>query len=95
MDGKGRYTDNIFVERVWRTVKYEDVYLKTYSNGREARVGLEAYFHFYNNQRPHQTLGHRPRCSTEIGAIDRTPDRGEVVTKQSIGKPWKDGGAFT
>ena len=59
MDGKGRYTDNIFVERLWRTVKYEEVYLKAYSNGREARVGLEAYFHFYNNQRPHQALGYR------------------------------------
>ena len=59
MDGKGRYSDNIFVERLWRTVKYEEVYLKAYSNGREARVGLEAYFHFYNNQRPHQALGYR------------------------------------
>ena len=59
MDGKGRYTDNIFVERLWRTVKYEEVYLKAYSNGREARVGLEAYFYFYNNQRPHQALGYR------------------------------------
>jgi len=59
MDGKGRYRDNIFVERLWRTVKYEEVYLKAYSNGREARDGLEAYFHFYNNQRPHQALGYR------------------------------------
>ena len=53
MDGKGRYSNNIFVERLWRTVKYEEVYLKAYSNGREA------YFHFYNTQRPHQTLGYR------------------------------------
>ena len=59
MDGKGRYSGNIFVERLWRTVKYEEVYLKAYSNGREARVGLEAYFHFYNDQRPHQALGYR------------------------------------
>ena len=51
MDGKGRYTDNIFVERLWRTVKYEEVYLKAYSNEWEARVGLGAYFHFNNNQR--------------------------------------------
>ena len=50
MDGKGRYTDNIFVERLWRTVKYEEVYLKAYSNGREAKAGLDAYFHFYNTQ---------------------------------------------
>ena len=59
MDGKGRYTDNIFVERLWRTVKYEEVYLKAYSNGREAKDGLGAYFHFYNTQRPHQALGYR------------------------------------
>ena len=59
MDGKGRYTDNIFVERLWRTVKYEEVYLKAYSNGREAEAELDAYFHFYNTQRPHQALGYR------------------------------------
>ena len=59
MDGKGRYIDNIFVERLWRTVKYEEVYLKAYSNGREARTGLDAYFSFYNTQRPHQALDYR------------------------------------
>ncbi len=59
MDGKGRYNDNIFVERLWRTVKYEEVYLKAYSNGREARADLDAYFRFYNTQRPHQALGYR------------------------------------
>ena len=46
MDGKGRYTDNIFVERLWRTVKYEEVYLKAYTDGRRAKTELEAYFHF-------------------------------------------------
>ncbi len=51
MDGKGRYADNILLERLWRTVKYEEVYLKAYSNGREAKAELEAYFSFYNNQR--------------------------------------------
>ena len=59
MDGKGRYADNILLERLWRTVKYEEVYLKAYSGGREAKAGLDAYFHFYNNQRPHQALGYR------------------------------------
>ncbi len=52
MDGKGRYTDNIFVERLWRTVKYEEVYLKAYTNASEARRELGAYFRFYNDQRP-------------------------------------------
>ena len=61
MDGKGRYTDPDYIgmERLWRTVKYEEVYLKAYSNGREAKAGLDAYFHFYNAQRPHQALGYR------------------------------------
>ena len=59
MDGKGRYTDNIFVERLWRTVKYEEVYLKAYTSASEARRELGDYFRFYNNQRPHQALGYR------------------------------------
>ena len=59
MDGKGRYSDNIFVERLWRTVKYEEVYLKAYLNAVEARRELGAYFRFYNGLRPHQALGYR------------------------------------
>ena len=59
MDGKGRYRDNSFVERLWRTVKYEEVYLKAYQDGRDARNGLGEYFRFYNNLRPHQALGYR------------------------------------
>ena len=59
MDGKGRYKDNIFVERLWRTVKYEEVYLKAYQDGREVRIGIREYFRFYNTERPHQTLGYQ------------------------------------
>ncbi len=59
MDGKGRYRDNIFVERLWRSVKYEEVYLKAYQTVAEARVGINAYLEFYNRQRPHQALGYR------------------------------------
>ena len=59
MDGKGRYADNLFIERLWRTVKYEEVYLKAYQDGREARIELGKYFHFYNTERPHQSLGYR------------------------------------
>ena len=51
MDGKGRYQDNIFVERLWRTVKYEEVYLKAYASVLEAQRGLEDYFRFYNGLR--------------------------------------------
>jgi len=59
MDGKGSYNDNLFIERLWRTVKYEEVYLKAYQDGREARIGLGNYFRFYNAERPHQSLGYR------------------------------------
>ena len=59
MDGKGRYQDNIFVERLWRSIKYEGVYLKAYQNGTEARRGIDAYLDFYNRERPHQALGYR------------------------------------
>ncbi len=60
MDGKGSYNDNLFIERLWRTVKYEEVYLKAYQDGRDARIGLGNYFRFYNTERPHQTHGYRP-----------------------------------
>ncbi len=59
MDGKGRCMDNIFVERLWRSVKYEEVYLKGYEDGKAARVGIGNYLRFYNNERPHQALGYR------------------------------------
>ena len=59
MDGKGRWLDNAFVERLWRSVKYEDVYLKAYASIAEARHGLREYFEFYNRQRRHQSLDRR------------------------------------
>ena len=60
MDGKGRYSDNIFLERLWRTVKYEEVYLKAYANVVEAQMGLEDCFRFYNDLRSHQAPRSRP-----------------------------------
>ncbi len=59
MDGKGSYSDNLFIERLWRTVKYEEVYLKAYQDGREARISLDEYIRFYNTERPHQALVYR------------------------------------
>jgi putative transposase len=59
MDGKSRAMDNIFTERLWRTVKYEDVYLKDYACPRDARQGLAMYFEFYNNRRLHQSLDYQ------------------------------------
>lgn len=59
MDGKGRALDNIFTERLWRSVKYEEIYPKGYETPREARGGLREYLRFYNTERPHQSLGYR------------------------------------
>lgn len=59
MDGRGRCLDNIFTERLWRTVKYENVFLSFYQNLQEAQVGLAEYFKFYNNKRGHQSLDYR------------------------------------
>ena len=59
MDGRGRAIDNIFVERLWRSVKYEDVYLKGYETIPQAEAGLKEYFNFYNTERHHQSLGYK------------------------------------
>lgn len=59
MDGKGRCMDNVFVERLWRSLKYEEVYLKAYDTVAEARAGIAAWFKFYNHERPHQALDYR------------------------------------
>ena len=59
MDGRGRAFDNIFVERLWRSVKHEDVYLNGYASMGESLVGLRKYFAFYNEERPYQSLGYR------------------------------------
>jgi hypothetical protein len=61
MDSKGRWKDNVFIERFWRTLKYEEVYLKAYTDLGDARTHLSAYIHYYNAQRTHLSLDH-PRC---------------------------------
>jgi hypothetical protein len=62
MDGKGRWIDNVFIERLWRTVKHENVYLRAYRDGGETRTGLTAYFAFYNAPRPHQFFHRQHAC---------------------------------
>ena len=59
MDGKGRWVDNVFVERLWRSVKYEDVYLRAYETPQDLRAGLGRYFEFYNARRRHSALDRR------------------------------------
>ncbi len=67
MDGRGRCLDNVFVERLWRSVKQEDVYLRGYASVAELERGLAAYFRFYNEERPHQALGYRTPAEAHAG----------------------------
>jgi putative transposase len=70
-DGRGRAIDNVFVERLWRSVKYEDIYLKDYERVPELESGLRAYFRFYDEERPHQSLGYR--TPGEVYRAGRSP----------------------
>jgi putative transposase len=71
MDGKGRAIDNIFIERLWRSIKYEDIYLKCYEDGLALYQGMKAYFGFYNGERLHQSLGYETPA-TRYGASRQT-----------------------
>ena len=75
MDGKGRALDNVFVERLWRTVKYEEVYLKEYESVSELEDGLEAYFNFYNNERLHQSLDYQTPKEVYFNKNRESPQR--------------------
>jgi putative transposase len=68
MDGKGRVTDNIMIERLWRSVKYEEIYIRDYETVEDLLTGLREYFDFYNHQRPHQTLGGRTPAEVYEGS---------------------------
>jgi putative transposase len=67
MDGKGRAYDNIFTERLWRSLKYEEIYLADYGSPRQARQGIAGYFAFYNTERPHQALDYRRPVDLYLG----------------------------
>jgi integrase-like protein len=73
MDGHGRWLDNVFVERLWRSLKYQEVHLKTYANGLEARIGIGQWLRFYNDRRLHQALGYKTPATTwaaELSPVD-------------------------
>jgi putative transposase len=70
MDGRGRFMDNIFIERLWRSIKYEEVHLKAYADGREARAGIGAWMTFYNHRRPHQALNNKRPMAVWRDGID-------------------------
>jgi putative transposase len=79
MDGKGSYNDNLFIERLWRSVKYEEVYLKAYQDGKDAKIGLGNYFRFYNTERLHQALGYR--TPIEVFNLTQVEVRNEGVVE--------------
>ena len=81
MDGKGRALDNIFTERPWRTVKYEEVYLPDYASPRQARSGLIRYMEFYNHERPHQALAYQTPAAIYRGAHAAIDGAGNTLLK--------------
>ena len=81
MDGRGRWLDHVFIERLWRSLKYEEVYLKGYADGREARAGIGSWFSFYNGSRPHQALADRPPMAVwRAGMTGRLPENAVGMT---------------
>lgn len=93
MDGRGRALDNIFVERLWRSVKYEDIYLKDYEDVQALWVGLTEYFAFYNHERPHQALGYAtPDQVYQSGQgggaciVDKYPKADKTVADGNMGQ---------
>ena len=80
MDGKGRALDNVFTERLWRSVKYEEIYLADYESPRAAHRGLARYFEFYNYQRPHQALGYRTPAEVYLPPPLSMPNRPTTTT---------------
>ena len=80
MDGKGRYLDNIFIERLWRTLKYECVYLHAWETGSQARAGVRQWMEFYNYHRPHKALGGQPPAVVYSLKVEATqPDQQEQI----------------
>jgi putative transposase len=77
MDGKGRALDNIFIERLWRSLKYEEVYLKDYESVKVAVVNLRQYFNFYNQERPHQSLDYQTPDEVYISSIGEQIEEGK------------------
>jgi len=87
MDGKGRWMDNVFIERLWRSLKYEEVYLNAYETVAEAKAGIGSWISFYNVSRPHQALGYR--TPTEIfagsaGAVDMMDNANALPTSPQL-----------
>jgi putative transposase len=79
MDGRGRFMDNIFIERLWRSIKYEEVHLKAYADGREARAGIGSWMTFYNFRRPHQAMNNQTPMAVWRAGMDKTEAAARAV----------------
>lgn len=82
MDGRGRWLDNVFIERLWRSLKHEDIYLKGYADGHEAKAGIAAWIAFYNTRRPHQALKNRTPMMVWRAGV--TGDRGDKAVDMTL-----------
>jgi len=79
MDGRGRFMDNIFIERLWRSIKDEEVHLKAYADGREARVGISSWMTFYNFRRPHQAMNNQMPMAVWRAGLDKIEAAAKAV----------------
>ena len=79
MDGRGRFMDNIFIERLWRSIKYEEVHLNAYADGREARAAIGRWIDFYNNRRPHQSMNNQRPMNAWRDGMDKREGPAEAV----------------
>jgi putative transposase len=86
MDGKGRAIDNIFAERLWRSLKSEDVYIKEYEIVQDAKGGIRIYFNYYNNERQHHSLGYRTPEEVYFSGILKQADMSKSRMKPSTTK---------
>jgi Integrase core domain len=77
MDGRGRFMDNIFIERLWRSIKYEEVHLKAYADGCEARSSISSWMNFYNFRRPHQAMNNQMPMAVWRAGMDKNRGGGE------------------
>jgi putative transposase len=83
MDGRGRVMDNIFIERLWRSLKYEDIYIKEYETVKQLYQGLDQYFDFYNNERPHQSLEYRTPAMVYFGTNNAQKMANNIAKEKS------------
>ena len=79
MDGRGRFMDNIFIERLWRSIKYEEIHLKAYADGREARAGISSWMAFYNSRRPHQAMNNQMPMAVWRAGMDKIEAAAKAV----------------